>query len=359
VTAEVVRVYIDSCEECSKRVTTKSSKRSVNPIMSNGFGSRGQVDLVDMQANPDEGYKYIGNYQDHFSKLNILFPLKSKTAAEVALALFNHVFSLIGAPAILQSDNGKEFRNKLIRELILLWPDCKMVHGRARHPQSQGSVEKSNDTLQRLLGTWMRESASLKWAVGIKVVQFQMNSVDRRAVGGSSFQLVFGRAPACGMSALPLDKATIDKLCGKSESALLNILQGSSTLTDEFASSEDELLPIEVPFSTKLEETRINCSSDDTPTEISSTIMSLHVTSNSWLGDEVLNQQLDELRVEASPQKVYIASSFFFSALREFNYQRIARWFKKDKLGLFEHRAFLVPVFFRSTNQRFSQSYFF
>ena len=49
-----------------------------------------------------------------------------------------------GCPLILQSDNGKEFVNKVIKRLKQLWPECVLVRGRPRHPQSQGSIERAN-----------------------------------------------------------------------------------------------------------------------------------------------------------------------------------------------------------------------
>jgi hypothetical protein len=61
-----------------------------------------------MESTPDRGYKYIMNYQDHFSKMNILRPLRSKKAAEVAYNLID-IFCLVTPPAVLQSDNGREF----------------------------------------------------------------------------------------------------------------------------------------------------------------------------------------------------------------------------------------------------------
>ena len=56
---------------------------------------------------------------------------------------------MFGAPIILQSDNDREFVSEVIRELKNMWPDCTIVHGRARHPQSQGSVERSNQDFER------------------------------------------------------------------------------------------------------------------------------------------------------------------------------------------------------------------
>jgi hypothetical protein len=46
--------------------------------------------------------------------------------------------------AIFQSDNGREFTANIIKELKDMWPDCTLVHGKPRHPQSQGSVERGN-----------------------------------------------------------------------------------------------------------------------------------------------------------------------------------------------------------------------
>ncbi|CAF1073429.1 unnamed protein product [Didymodactylos carnosus] len=98
---------------------------------------------------PDGPFKFILNYQDHFTKFCVLRPMKTKTAAEVAYHLLD-IFIMFGAPATLQSDNGREFVAKVIEELAEMWKGLKIVHGRARHPQSQGSVERCNqDTKQR------------------------------------------------------------------------------------------------------------------------------------------------------------------------------------------------------------------
>ena len=98
------------------------------------------VDLTDMQSQPDGPYKFILNYQDHLTKMVTLRSLQSKTAEEVAYQLID-IFCLQGAPSILQSDNGREFTNKLIQNVLEIWPKCHLVHGKPRHSQSQGSVE--------------------------------------------------------------------------------------------------------------------------------------------------------------------------------------------------------------------------
>jgi IS30 family transposase len=77
----------------------------------------------------------------------MLKPLKTKTAQEVAKNLVE-IFGIFGAPKILHTDNGREFANQVIKHLLELWPECKLVHGKPRHSQSQGSVERTNRDIE-------------------------------------------------------------------------------------------------------------------------------------------------------------------------------------------------------------------
>jgi transposase InsO family protein len=70
-----------------------------------------------MQSLPDKDFKWILNYQDHFTKFSILRSLKSKKAEETAKELLD-IFLQFGAPSILQSDNGREFTATIIKEVV-------------------------------------------------------------------------------------------------------------------------------------------------------------------------------------------------------------------------------------------------
>ena len=108
---------------------------------------------IDMRHRPDGIYKWIGHYMDHWSKFHIIFPLSRKSAAEVALNLQNLVFSYLGTPKILHSDNGREFVNEIVESLVKDWPgEVVIVNGRPRNPRCQGLVEQGNSTVEKLLG---------------------------------------------------------------------------------------------------------------------------------------------------------------------------------------------------------------
>ncbi len=61
----------------------------------------------------------------------------NKSAVEIAMGLVSRVFPYFGLPKILQSDNGREFVNEVVRECLRLWPgEVVIINGRPRHSQS-------------------------------------------------------------------------------------------------------------------------------------------------------------------------------------------------------------------------------
>ena len=107
-----------------------------------------------MQSCLDGEFKFILNYHDHFTKFCILKPMQTKTAVDVSYHLLD-IFTTFGAPVILQSDSGPEFIAKVIEELAEMWTGLKIVHGKPRHRQSQGSVERSNQDIKQLIGIFV------------------------------------------------------------------------------------------------------------------------------------------------------------------------------------------------------------
>ena len=163
------------------------------------------MDLIDFQ-NTDEvnnPYSFLLVYQDHHIKFVVLRPFTSKSAEEVSKTLFD-IFCLIGAPHILQSDNGKEFKNVNLAAMIRdIWPDCKIIHGKPRHRQSQGSVERVNQEVMHVLGSLMRKSQDPCWVKYIPIVQHSINTSPHSTLEGNSpYRILFGREPVKGMEGL-------------------------------------------------------------------------------------------------------------------------------------------------------------
>lgn len=197
--------FVNLCAPCQMK--QKKEKKGIvsKPMVFDDLNSRCQVDLIDYQSHPDGPYKFIMVYQDHLTKFVILRSLKSKCAVEVADKLIE-IFTLFGAPTVLQSDNGREFCNNVILEITKLWSDLKMVHGKPRHSQSQGSVERANQDVENMLTTWMQTNNTAQWNKGLQFVQFMKNTSLHSAIKMSPYEAMFGGKAKVGLktSNIPL-----------------------------------------------------------------------------------------------------------------------------------------------------------
>ena len=117
---------------------------------------------------PDGLFKFLLNYIGHGVKKLTPIPLVAKRASSIAFALLT-IFTEQGPPSILQTDNGGEFSGHahnyvgrmivledefidlVIKELKNLWPECQMVRGWPRHSESNGGIERVNQTVQKKL----------------------------------------------------------------------------------------------------------------------------------------------------------------------------------------------------------------
>lgn len=195
-----VEAFLKGCSRCYESKPRLAARAGHTPIISKGFNSRAQVDLIDMQSSGNAVYKYIMVYEDHGLKFAHLFKLKSKHAERIAKKLLQ-IFTTQGAPALLHSDNGREFVNHILEELTKMWPELRIIHGRARHSESQGSVERLNRTVQDLLRNYLRERGwkGDRWPDALPFVQWQYNTRLHEAIKKSPYQCVFGRTPRIGL----------------------------------------------------------------------------------------------------------------------------------------------------------------
>ena len=87
-------------------------------------------------------------------------------------------------------DNGKEFVAEIINELKKIWPSLKIVHGAPRKPQTQGSAERSNCEVKKMITAWMNDNKS---KFGLRFVQPQKNNHYHSAIKCSPFFATFGK----------------------------------------------------------------------------------------------------------------------------------------------------------------------
>ena len=149
ITQEDVREYVNNCSACAINTSIKE-KTDMTPVVSTAPWTHVQIDLIDFHdfADVNNGCAWLLTFVCTFSKFLVAVPMKNKEAATVARHLVNDVFKILGPPRILQSDNGKEFVADVVKNVCNIL-NIKIVHGRPRHPQTQGQIERLNQTIGR------------------------------------------------------------------------------------------------------------------------------------------------------------------------------------------------------------------
>ncbi|XP_055838407.1 KRAB-A domain-containing protein 2-like [Episyrphus balteatus] len=105
ITREVLAIYLKLCPTCALKRKYKEKAASVKvDALPDDLSLRCQIDIIDMEVQTDQGYRFILNYQDHQTKFLILRPLRTNTPVEIADILFD-IFCLIGIPNVLLCSN--------------------------------------------------------------------------------------------------------------------------------------------------------------------------------------------------------------------------------------------------------------
>ena len=139
-------------------------------------------------------------------------------------------FCTFGAPSVLQSDNGREFSNSVIEELKDMWDGLKIVHGKPRHSQSQGSVERANRDIEDMLSTWMDSNSTDKWADGLCFVQCMKNWAYHEGLKYSPYEAMFGQPMKVGLKTSNLSDEAVESLQTEED---LDILRNSITSVEK------------------------------------------------------------------------------------------------------------------------------
>jgi hypothetical protein len=151
------------------------------------------IDTIGPLPECDDGHKYIIVMIDAFSRYVHLYPAKDTTALSAAQAVLSWT-GTFGVPSKIMSDNGTQFANDIIRQLLHIL-GVEHLRINAYSKEENAVVERANKEVNRHLRAMVYETKQKKnWKIFLPLVQRIMNALVHSSTRVSPNQIVFGNA---------------------------------------------------------------------------------------------------------------------------------------------------------------------
>jgi hypothetical protein len=148
------------------------------------------VDLAGPFPTSNNGNHYLHVLIDIHSRFILLHALENKQMLTIAL-LWRDIFTTFGFPKIIQSDNGTEFVNQIVKTMIeASGIDHRLVT--PYHPRANGAAEKSVQTSTKLIKKLLM-GVKKNWDIYVPFVQYCINQKIISRHQKTPFEVIFGR----------------------------------------------------------------------------------------------------------------------------------------------------------------------
>jgi hypothetical protein len=227
-----VAEHCKTCAECQKAAPGKAARAPLVPlqIIDEPF-QRIAMDIVGPLPRSRSGNKYVLVLCDYATRYPEAIPLRSIDASTIAEELVK-MFARVGVPGEILTDQGSNFTSQLLAEIYRLL-HIKPIKTSPYHPQTDGLVERFNQTLKAMLRKAATDEGK-DWDKWVPYLLFAYREVPQASTGFSPFELLYGR-PVRG----PLDilKETWESSSKSSESIVSYVLdmQGKLAKMSEMA----------------------------------------------------------------------------------------------------------------------------
>ena len=188
--AKDVAEHCRTCGEC-QRMARRGPRAPLvpMPIIGEPF-ERIAMDIVGPLPRTASGKRFILVISDYATRYPEAYAMGTVTAPAIAEKLIDF-FSRYGVPKEILTDQGSNFMSELLKEIYRLL-GVKSIRTSPYHPQTDGLVERYNQTLKMMLRkVLLTERRS--WDKLLPLVLFAYREVPQESTGFSPFELIYAR----------------------------------------------------------------------------------------------------------------------------------------------------------------------
>jgi transposase InsO family protein len=146
------------------------------------------MDIVGPVTESYRGNKYILVLMEYVTRYVIAFPLKEITAQTIVKKFIKHVITKEGIPAQILTNQGSNFQSETMAELCKQLGN-KQLRTTSYHPQTNGAVERFNQTLGNMLTTDTHNNPR-EWDEHLNYIVAAYNTTPHSTTGETPFFLL-------------------------------------------------------------------------------------------------------------------------------------------------------------------------
>ena len=165
------RRVTDHCKFCVKHQFCKVSAPkpvSLQPVIATRPWEMVAVDVVKVPVSTN-GNRYLLVAQDYFSKWPFAKAMPDQKAERIVQILRDEMFTLVGPPRKLHSDQGHNFESIILADLCKAF-GVKKSHTTPYHPMGDGLVERMNCSSLTLI--WSHVEKDNQWEEHLQLLLF-------------------------------------------------------------------------------------------------------------------------------------------------------------------------------------------
>ena len=193
--------YCNHCTTCQITKAPPNQAAPLQPIVANRPWEMTAVDILKVSMS-SRGNQYLLVIQDYFSKWPFAVPLPDQKAGTIVRALKDQIFTLVGPPHKLHSDQGRNFESYILSQLCKAFGVTKS-HTTPYHPMGDGLVERMNRSLlhDHLLRALVEKESD--WEEHVQLLLFVYRTTKYSTTKLSPYEILFGQNPASPRLATP------------------------------------------------------------------------------------------------------------------------------------------------------------
>lgn len=189
-----VKDWVTSCAGClGRKSPTHPKKAFLHPIPVSKPWDRVHVDILDLHKRTRLGNRYVITYIDAMSKYVVSKAIYDQTAETCAKVFIEEIVCKWGAPRALLSDQGRQFKSALNKEICQL-VDTYKIETTSYHPACNGQVERSHKILTDMMAMLVSRDKQ-DWDTYLPYCIFAYNTAVHSSTGETPFYLLHGFDP--------------------------------------------------------------------------------------------------------------------------------------------------------------------